>query len=132
MKTENLTQLAEWLEDGAPHIVFSMSYGILPIEDLDGDYPEFEIERDEKGLGPCGTVCCIAGYAAKKLGDVTSTDDHWPEIRDSALEVLGLPDDQDFFGHDLFNPHLAPRNCTPQRAAQAVRNVIGGLAPWNS
>ncbi|MDX5412799.1 MAG: hypothetical protein LPK02_07105 [Rhodobacterales bacterium] len=138
MNIERLTQLAEWLEDGAPHIVFNMHHGAETVADIFNHYGYEEdlinavtIQRDAKGLGDCGTVCCIAGYAATQIAKKTPEELYsWQVTRDVALRALDLPYIEDWYGHPLFNSHLAPENCTPQQAAQAVRNVIAGRKPW--
>lgn len=133
MNMDNLEQLAQWLEAGAPHVVFNMSYYIAELDEVGTDYEEraFRIESDQKGLGDCGTVCCIAGYAAKMKCKKTANSS-WPETRDAAINILGLEHKHDAggMGHDLFDPDLAPSNCTPQQAAAAVRRVMAGEEPW--
>lgn len=138
MNLKNLEQLAIWLEDGAPHIVFNMNFGLEPLDFLVENEPSrvanaLAVERDAKGLGDCGTVCCIAGYAAHKLATSplsAQTDSPWPEIREVALQTLGLPNNGDFYGHDLFDSELCPDECTTAEAAVAVRKVMKGEAPW--
>lgn len=121
-----LKALAHWLEHGAPHVVFDMTQGMtLP------DEPEHLREAAQKG---CGTVCCIAGYAALLDGYERPTDAYpdldWEPLRDQALNALGLPNNGEWYGHDLFDNELAPHNCTPTQAAAAVRRVIAGKEPW--
>ena len=115
-----LEELAHWLEAGAPHIIFDMNQSMEVIEE-DPDQERFPLY--------CGTMCCIAGYACI-LDDIRATP--WPNTRDHALRILGLPDDGSFYGHPLFNPELAPEDCTPQQAAVAVRKVIADpeCNPW--
>lgn len=143
MNIERLEQMAQWLEDGAPHVVFNMEYGgtqigkFIDYEESDVDYPDVVLERDAKGLGDCGSICCIAGYAvAQYKGNryLQKLNGHWEAISRLALDILDLPSGQTtgdpYMGHDLFDPNLAPHDCTPQQAAQAVRNVIAGKEPW--
>lgn len=133
MNLEKLATLANWLDDGAPHVVFDMD---IPNE-LIGDAaiyrdPEtierYEIEAKQKNLGDCGTVCCIAGYAVHLAGEAGEKDSSWDDVQSKALSILGLTTDGE--DHPLFNPLLAPENCTPQEAAVAVRNVMEGKHPW--
>lgn len=149
MNIERLTQMAEWLEAGAPHVVFNMAHGREAVDaflddlDLDdyGSEEEYNMiteERDTKGLGKCGTVCCIAGYAVEAYGsDEQKAEEHmsWERVKNIAMRAFDLPENRydHFMGHDLFDPGLAPDNCTPQQAAQAVRNCIAndGIGnPW--
>lgn len=141
MNVERLEQMALWLEDGAPHVVFDMSYSGNNIQELyDDNDPaaeEFMIERDAKGLGECDSVCCIAGYALHAFGTKEEKErigGAWCETGQFALKAFGLPEGQTtndkWMVHDLFDPELAPEECTPQQAAMAVRNVIAGKAPW--
>lgn len=144
MNVERLEQMALWLEDGAPHVVFNMNYSGNNVQELYDDrvgYNEevakFMVERDAKGLGECGSVCCIAGYALHAFGTKTEKDrigSSWDATGKYALKAFDLPEGQTtndrWMYHDLFDPALAPEECTPQQAAQAVRNVIAGKAPW--
>ena len=135
MTMNKLNELARWLEAGAPHIIFNMREGI--------DYDPFEripeIIKDQVGVGECGTTCCIAGYAVSLENNKFSIKPNsyhpaWPEVRDQALKILGLPNDHsNHMGHALFDFRLAPDRCTPQQAAQAVRRMISNPRtknPW--
>lgn len=149
MNIERLTEMADWLEAGAPHVVFRMDHGRETVdailEDFDlydyGSTEEYNMiteERDTKGLGKCGTVCCIAGYAVEAYGsDAQRAEEYmsWKHVKNIAMEAFDLPVSEyiNHMGHDLFDPDLAPDNCTPQQAARAVRNCIasGGIGnPW--
>lgn len=158
MNIENLKQLKDWLMAGAPHAILSMDIGIsdldhLYIAELGEEENEF-IQNQKLQKPDCGTVCCIAGAAQMmshaeggeifpsimKQNEILETSDSWLVTRDEALAWLGLEaqlfysDDlhfrQDHFGHKLFSNRLAPDNCTPHQAAQAVQNVIDGKEPW--
>lgn len=129
MNIEKMTELAEWLEKGAPHVRFDMRSGI-------------EIDHTSVvGQGECGSVCCIAGFAVQMTkGSFKINYRHgsppWWEVRDRALEILGLPRTDEYdrhIGHALFDFKMAPKNCTPQQAAQAVRRMISNPRtrnPW--
>lgn len=136
LNIDKLTQLARWLDAGAPHVIFDMREGI--------DYDPFEripeIIKDQVGVGECGTTCCIAGYAVSLENNkfsIKPNDYHpaWPDVRDQALKILGLPEQKNSanMGHALFDFRLAPPRCTPQQAAQAVRRMISNPRtknPW--
>jgi len=133
MNIENMTKLRDWLAAGAPHVRFDMDTGV--------------VVEESHGMGDCGTVCCIAGAAALMAvnGDTIVKDIHdveeldfdgeeasWYTIMDKALSWLGLPENNSSFGHDLFDPHAAPDDCTPAQAADAVTRLMNGEAPWQS
>ena len=142
INVENCNKLLAWLEAGAPHAVFHMRFSngpienVCSIEDLRTYYPSAYQQVEAKGIGACGTVCCIAGAAAGMAsGDIAKPlDEGWHDVTDKALKFLGIkrqsnPVDS-WMIHDLFDPFLAPENCTPQQAAQALRNVMEGKDPW--
>lgn len=158
MNIENLKQLKDWLLAGAPHAILSMDVGIIELDNLyvadpSGEESDF-IQNQINSKPHCGTVCCIAGAAQmmshadesevfpsiQKQNEILETSDSWPFTRDEALAWLGLEAQQfassdphfsqDHFGHKLFSNLLAPTNCTPHQAAQAVQNVIDGKEPW--
>lgn len=141
LNIKNLEKLRDWLNDGAPHLVFNMKFGLVPANVIDAEEmvtssaPEqlFRFTRHQEGIGDCGTVCCIAGAAAvlfdyekRSAADLADQVLGWDTISHQAMWALGLPDVEDFFGHTLFNPLMAPDRCTPQQAALAVQNVIDG------
>jgi hypothetical protein len=119
MHTQNLEQLATWLEAGAPHITFNMDVGAA-------------VEPE------CGTSCCMAGAAffmkhnaigcptrqaqlAKEYGTTTSHYElNWIRVRHEAAEWLDV-DSLLFRG---------PLNATPAQAAVQVRKVMKGQDPW--
>lgn len=156
MNIERLEQMRDWLNDGAPHVIFDMSFGNESFQDainemdLEGydlkDIAEVEadpgseleraksllIQRNEKGIGSCGSVCCIAGYAVQAFG--TKEEKNlvaWYSVASLAMGMLGLESNNSWYFHDLFSNELAPDNCTPQQAAQAVQNVIDGKTAWS-
>lgn len=134
MNLEHLEQVALWLEDGCPHVIFHMK------ESLSTYRPEVDVltraphESQLEKLNTCGTICCIGGYAAQLAGIKPTTMDapNWSNIRQTALEYLDLPWSRENFwvGHDLFDHNKAPRPCSPAQAARAVRNVMAGNPPW--
>jgi hypothetical protein len=137
MNIDKMTQLAIWLEAGAPHIIFNMREGI----DVDPYERIPEIIKDQVGVGECGTTCCIAGYAVSleknqfSLHPIHGNGPAWCDVRDDALRILGLPLQKDHggMGHALFDFRLAPKDCTPQQAARAVRRMISNPRtrnPW--
>lgn len=151
MNIDNLKKLKSWLDSGAPHVAFSMKFSVENVEDMLMDYLEEigEVEINKPGVGECGTVCCIAGAAilmSKEAIDkdkvdhdkIKETSGRWLDVRESALEWLGMSylhagEEGNYFGHPLFNPDCAPENCTPQQAAQAVQNIIDRgdrMNPW--
>jgi len=132
MNLENMTKLRDWLAAGAPHVRFDMDIGV--------------IIEEPKGLGDCGTVCCIAGAAAlmsvnggvivKDYDDVADElhveggEAEWVKVEHVARHWLQLLENNWAFGHDLFDPQLAPDDCTPAQAADAVTRVMNGEEPW--
>lgn len=151
MNLGNLEQLAQWLEAGAPHVMFNMNVGRLRGDvALEEGLPHYNATTYNftSGVGDCGTVCCIAGYAAHAASNFMplskEEEENWLETREKALEFLGLPrrepapgsirdfDGSDFFGHALFSNDEAPHDTTPQEAAIAVREVMAGNHddPW--
>jgi hypothetical protein len=132
-----MNQLLEWLEAGAPAFVFNMHSSVVSYDKHSlGDSFIFH-QVKEKGLGECGTMCCIAGWAAQKHKNY-ETGFYWDTVGHLGRKYLGLPlienqsTEDGWFFHPLFNPHLAPPNCTADQAAQAVRNTIADAYsnPW--
>jgi hypothetical protein len=145
MNVQNLERVAEWLEAGAPHVVFDMKIGIADLRN-DGSieeasvYDTAEEYLDAKGVtnNTCNTVCCIAGAALMlaEADPVTgwpslSTEtgiqkiNGWIGVQETAARWLGIS------SYDLFSFELAPSSCTPAQAAVAVRNVMSGKEPWD-
>lgn len=132
MNHDNINKVIDWLNRGAPEAVFSMKYALRPIDDTwvgdpdDEDYQELApSERAKIGNNSCGSVCCIAGAAAQFDG-VSPTDpayNAWSPIQDRALSYFGInPRDHERLPWMLpvFDPDLAPNNCSPQQAAEAL------------
>lgn len=142
LNIENCNKLLEWLDAGAPHAVFDISVGNMRVFERKDDAGEIRNswvaeQVEAKGVGDCGTVCCIAGAAAAlSEGDISTPiqSDDFEVIATSALNFLGIEEQEDpadrYMLHDLFDPDLAPYNCTPQQAATALRRVMVGEEPW--
>lgn len=146
MNLENLEKIARWLEAGAPHVIFDMEHSVTHPADVASDLELSEAEylAQQNESSRCGTVCCIAGavYLMKRAPEgqlfpspemqfaIEETVKYWPGVYQEALGYLGLEFSNVEMGHDLFDPDLAPKNCTPAQAAEAVRRVMKGEAPW--
>lgn len=141
MNIERLTAIAEWLENGAPHVRFDMSKG-------------FAIEVDPNDVtNVCGTSCCLAGAAVQffdapkekteeLLTEVKDNEDleddnyfveyEWENIFNEAMQLLGLDHetayalfrpDNGYGGLDRFND--------PAWAARTIRHLIAtGEVDW--
>ena len=133
MNRENIDKVIDWLNRGAPEVVFSMRYSLSPIEDTDVEDMEDDGDGDGYyGLAPseqakvdnqsCGSVCCIAGAAAQFNGLTPGNYSSWFKVQEQALQFFGvrpvgiipriLP---------VFDPRLAPPNCDPITAAAALQ-----------
>lgn len=125
MNHKNLNSLIDWLERGAPEVVFSMNYGLRTLDeatDYDGGF-EFELPQSELNKfesRSCGSVCCIAGAAAQFDGVPVENDYDWNQIQSRALKYLGLPPTSVWM-LPVFDPDYAPEACTPKQAAQALK-----------
>lgn len=134
MNKKRLTQLAEWLEAGAPHehVKFNMSYYLLLTNAEDQI-----LDPEESVLNACGTVCCIAGSAAQFFGGeqlkrLTASE---AELRvpGIAQKVLGLTRSK---AQQLFVPDKLPvggySDIDPKSAAKVIRNLIKtGKVDWS-
>lgn len=114
-------RLLTWLDNGAPGHTFDMTVGIQQTD--------------------CGTACCIAGFVAlskdPSLLPEEGDEGNWSDIREIALAELELPGETRFWsaGHPLFSSALAPQNCSPERAARAVRYAFSSPYhenPWSA
>ena len=78
LNVENCNKLLEWLDAGAPHAVFDITVGNMRVIERKDDNGEIRNswvaeQVKTKGVGDCGTVCCIAGAAAAlKEGDIST------------------------------------------------------------
>lgn len=130
MNHDNINKVIDWLNRGAPEMVFSMRYSLMDIEntclddDSDEDYEELPYSEQEKISNGCGSVCCIAGAAAQYAG-MKTTDaclDGWSGIQDKALEFFGVTKPEKCrWMLPVFDPDEAPHGCTPQQAAKALK-----------
>lgn len=128
MNAERLTQLAEHMEANAPLAVFDMLTYSTPVSSRDNN--AWGLEAEQKLLGDCGTVCCLAGYTVLLNKQDLNQFVAIRKVSQIAMYFLGLTPNNPNYGHDLFSPTLAPEFCTPAQAAVAVRNVIAGKDPW--
>ncbi len=136
MNIDNCKELLAWLDAGAPHAVFDMHFDNISLSVFDDmELYQFQDQVDSKGIGSCGTVCCIAGAAAGlAAGDISkplSEYGSWSETQNTALNWLGLPKGNERHGHDLFDPTQSPEDCTPAQAAEALRRVMRGEEAWS-
>ena len=125
MNRDNINKVIDWLNKGAPEVVFSMTYSNIQTKDLsvpENDTYSFSPTELEKILnGGCGSVCCIAGAAAQFSGMPPSDTHNWSEVQDQALEYFGIdPDGYTPWMLPVFDPNYAPSPCPPQIAAQAL------------
>jgi hypothetical protein len=141
LNVERLTELAFWLEAGAPHKGMVKGFNIaVGVQARAGETPD------------CGTVCCIAGAATQFFNDedgylrnsafIEASHGHdgstgeapWPEVFDKAQHLLGLDYDQ---ARELFVPIGASGDGIygfgdgnwedyndPKLAAKVIRNLI--------
>lgn len=119
-------QLLAWLDAGCPHYMFDMNWGLAVIT-----------EPGPETQPTCGTACCIGGYVAEQMGlnPLENQSAPWDRIQDLALDALELPHIDNYFGHPLFDPELAPQGCTPTQAAIAARFAFANPDhenPWEA
>jgi hypothetical protein len=145
MNLKNLELLAEWLEAGAPHMVFDMKVGLADLQSDESVYDAtscYDVGEylENRGISnnTCRTAGCMAGAAvmlsnAENRGNWPGESVEakllknlgWKATQREALQWLGLESE------DLFDMNLSPQNCTPAQAAVAVRNVMNGKEPWD-
>jgi len=114
MNVERLTEIAEWLDRGAPER--RVSGGVINGFDMESFYDDH---------AACGTTCCIAG-AAVAFHKGYSALDAW-NVDDIAQELLGLTREQ---AGELF---FSGFGSTPQHAASVIRHLIAtGTVDWNA
>lgn len=145
INVENCNAILDWLDLGAPHAVFDMEISSLPVsqvcfdEDDEEDLEKkgvFYEQVETKGIGSCGTACCIAGAAYGMMkGDISKTYGGpggvtWQEMSEAAGEWLGVPFNNDFYYNDLFENTRISKNATPADAAAALRRVMVGDDAW--
>lgn len=126
MNRENIDKVIDWLNRGAPEVIFSMHYDLVWLNDLNfdaEDHPHLAPSEQVKFRNnTCGSVCCIAGAAAQFNGLTPGNYSSWFKVQEQALQFFGvrpvgiipriLP---------VFDPRLAPPNCDPITAAAALQ-----------
>lgn len=138
MNIERLTEIAEWLERGAPERdgvkgfympdFFSMSTDVY--YDIRSALRVGEVNRADEIFRGCGTTCCIAGaaiafYAEHPATVVTSV--YTDEIG-KAAELLELDYNTAI---KLFAPAFSMDKIHPAWAARCVRKLIAvGVVDW--
>lgn len=128
-----LEELAQFLEAGAPEVVFTMNYSLETRDNLNIELPTSQLAHQLAIKPDCGTVCCIAGYVAQQIG--ADDDVGMGAMFRQVADHLGISTTESkcpSMVNDLFDPHLAPDECTPAQAAVAVRRVMKGLEPWTT
>jgi hypothetical protein len=119
MNKERLTQVAEWLEAGAPERRFNMNRLL-------------DTETTTDRTNWCGTECCIAGYVVTRF---------WPEDvvmaeKDGSADTLAgeILDLEPEMADRLFYPRNTVEDwsaITPEQAALVVRNLLQhGEVDW--
>lgn len=131
MNYENLNKVIDWLERGAPEVVFSMHYALTAIDDtdlkneddpLDEGFHTLALTEQAKVRGGCGSVCCIAGAAAQFAGMKPDEYDAWTDVQTRALNYFGIGVNESTpWMLPVFDPEWAPDNCTPRQAAEALK-----------
>lgn len=129
-----LVRVAEWLENGAKHVVvgrtgreiglFDMEYGVQPTS--------------------CGTACCIAGavYQFEGLQGAENHADFFREVGPQAKALIkgALPfsgDEDDaldalFMPWDFFDYDYTEEFSSPARAAKVIRHLLAtGIVDWD-
>jgi hypothetical protein len=137
---KNALALIEWLEQGAPHVLFDIEYAasrldhmseIEAIHVIDEAEQRGDLHVEMGTGGRCGTVCCIAGAASQlHLGEfgefMTKTEElSWDEVQENAVEYLGLviePYEYDYGGSmwGIFDPDSWPETPSGKQAAHAL------------
>ncbi len=114
MNVERLTEIAEWLDQGAPERV--VEGGVIH---------GFDMDHFLDKAADCGTTCCIAG-AAIAFNEGFHAASSW-NADSSAQKILGLTNSQ---AMDLF---FDGYDSTPQHAAVVIRHLIAtGTVDWNA
>ena len=133
MNHENINKVIDWLNRGAPEVVFSMVYSLRLIDDTgvedreddrNGYYGLAPSEQAKVDEGSCGSVCCIAGAAVQFAGVKPDDPDYncWSPIQNRALKFFGItPTGTIPWMLPVFDPEEAPDNCPPQLAAKALK-----------
>ena len=119
MHVERLTELAEWLEAGAPHKgnVDGFNMNVFEANDVPG----------------CGTVCCIAGAANQFFGNDGSRENDSFHADDYAAARLDLDKQiaEDLFFVNAYGESIDRCDITPAWAARTIRHLIAtGEVDW--
>lgn len=131
MNRENFETLAQYFENGAPHINFDMD---TPIDLYDADeFPKVLTYNDTPVPIYCGSTACIAGAAAMmsgKIGKLGFTRTY--QILEYACEWLGIDFNKGteyWEDYPLFYTEL---DATAADAAKAIRAYMNGNTddPW--
>jgi len=136
MNIERLTELAEWLERGAPEqkgvTKFDMGDFICLEEykthtDMWEKYKEGALDEADSILRRCGTACCIAGAAVMFYSKHPALSRLQYNEADDGRDLLDLTAEQS-------NRLFFPRNLdliTPSWAARCIRKLIEtGEVDW--
>ena len=134
MNIERLTELAEWLEAGAPEKAGVVEFDMSDFINVPLEYAA--LERAHDWVPSCGTACCIAG-AAVQFEQARVGREPWTPgcmrggaIMDKARGLLGLDELQ---AGELFVPGYpgAWRDIRPDYAARVIRKLIEtGFVDW--
>lgn len=136
MHVQRLTEIAEWLERGAPEYRgmtgFDMSVyfrlGSKDYADICNARRVGEYTRADEILRTCGTVCCVAGAAisfySEHPSDFINADE--VEMAGKLLELSAIQ------AYQLFAPRgIDHKEITPAWAARCIRNLLKtGYVQW--
>lgn len=130
MNHENINKVIDWLNRGAPEYVFSMRHALTTVSDTDltetdeDEYGYWSLAYSERNkvTAGCGSVCCIGGAAAQFDGMKPGDYQDWTEVQDRALKYFGIKRPTNCPRMlAVFDPDLAPANCRPKQAAEALK-----------
>lgn len=135
MNRELLTQIAEWLEAGAPHKAGISQFNMNKLIDT------ASYTNSPNPIHGCGTACCIAGAAIQFTQENKNLPpmDRLPAISanwQQAGELLRLQDDLAyalFFGENLEGKWIVDlEEVTAKDAAKVIRHLLAtGEVDWN-
>ena len=120
MNVERLTEIAEWLEAGAPEV---REAGIVCFDM--GSWSSIDAER-------CGTICCIGGYAQERFGASVMREPGNDDLTyKQAGQLLGL---SRFDAWNLFQPPgIEFEEINSSWAARTIRHLLAtGTVDWNA
>lgn len=126
MNTDILSQVAEWLEAGAPEV---------PTMHLAGFDMDRGIEFTNYDSPECGYECCIAGAICQFSGegrDLTkgyTEYANWSDVFITARAQANLTRTQ---ARDLFRPYDSINPTDTEQAARTIRHLIAtGEVDWS-